>query len=324
MNRGGRSEPVLNQSADGPLPDPRRLLIMSILAVIILAATVVIAALYAVQVIDRMSVEGEIQRARAAIIAVGAESPDVLQRDFVLDGARLTRSELVRKDEVAIPVSGSTDVLAWTPRRLGTAMLYHLVPLRLAASAMFLVGIIIVVRKLYGMTRELERRRSDAHKLALRDPLTGLANRLAFDRWLIDAENRGVEQIGLLYLDLDEFKDVNDRLGHGAGDEVLRIIAARIAGMADENDLVVRMGGDEFAFVRTGPINRAELSELAADIGTILSEPVRLGEVELAVGSSLGAALGRPGDPELIASADAALYRAKAMPGHTFVFADAA
>ncbi len=324
MNRGGRPAPVLDDNRDAPLPDPRRLLIMSILAVIVLAATVILAALYAVQAIDRMSIEGEMQRAEAALSAVGAESPDVLQRDFVLDGARLTRPELVRKDEVSVPVSGSTEVLAWTPRRLGSAMLYHLVPLRLAASAMFLVGIIIVVRKLYGMTRELERRRSDANELAMHDPLTGLGNRLAFDRWLVDAESRGIAQIGLLSLDLDEFKSVNDRLGHGAGDEVLKIIAARIAGLAGEHDLVVRMGGDEFAFIRTGPIDRAELSELAADIGTILSEPVRLGEVELAVGSSLGAAMGRPSDPGLIASADAALYRAKAIPGHTFVFADAA
>ncbi len=309
-----------------PLPDPRRLLVISVAAMLLLALTVVVAAYYAAASLDKMAIADEIERAGRALAAVGSgPGTEVkLQQDFVLDGAHYVAADALAAEEVSLPVPGRTDVLAWTPRRLGTDMFLHLAPIRIAASAAFLFGIFIVLRKLYGMTRELERRRREAHELALRDPLTGLGNRLAFDGWVEEAAGRGVTEIALLYLDLDDFKAINDRMGHGAGDELLKVVAQRIASLAGQGDLVARMGGDEFAFVRSGPIDRAALSELAADIGTTLSEPIRIGSGEVALGSSLGAAVGRPGDPQLMAAADQALYRAKALPGHTFVFAEAA
>lgn len=311
---------------NGALPDPRRLLIASIAAILLLAVTVVGAAVYAVHILDEASVAGEIERARAAIAVVGTDAASAaqLQRDFMLDGARFTAPGTLADDEVAVPAGDSGQVLAWMPRRLGSGMFMQLAPLRVAASLTFLIGIAIVLRKLYQLTRELERRRREAQQLAHSDPLTGLGNRLAFARWVEDAAARGVTEVGLLYLDLDDFKAINDRFGHGGGDELLKAVAQRMSALAGPHDLVARMGGDEFAFVRRGPIDRAELSELAADIGTRLSEPVRIGTREVMAGSSLGAALGRPDDPRLLAMADEALYRAKALPGHTFVFADAA
>ncbi len=319
--------PTGGMDGDGAenLPDPRRLLITSIAAMVLLAFTVVLAAFYAVQAIDNSAIADEMERADAALAVVGSapDAEDRLQKLFMLDGAHFAAGRLADL-EVSVPVPGRPEVLAWTPRRIGTDMFYHLAPLRLAACAVFLFGIFVVLRRLYDMTRELERRRKEAQELALKDPLTGLGNRLAFDGWMKDAAERGVAEIGLLYLDLDAFKAINDRMGHGAGDELLKIVGSRIASLAGEQDLVVRMGGDEFAFVRPGPIGRAELSELAADIGTTLSEPMRVGTGKIELGSSLGAALGRPGDPQLLAAADAALYRAKALPGHTFVFAEAA
>lgn len=325
MNRSGSAKGIDGGGGGTPLPDPRRLLIFSITALVMLAATVVGAILFAVQSIDRAAIADEMDRARAALMAVGSE-PDLLERlrrDFILDGARFTSPAEIGPAETSITTS-SGSLLAWTPRRLGSDMFYKLAPLRLAASAAFLVGIALMVRKLYRLSYELDRRRHEAQELALRDALTGLGNRLAFDRWMSSTADSGTAEVGLLYLDLDDFKAINDRYGHGAGDQLLKVVAQRLAAIAAPADLVARIGGDEFAFVRPGPISRDELSELAADIGTALTEPVPLGAFEVPLGSSIGAALGAPGDATLVASADAALYRAKALPGHTFVFADAA
>lgn len=326
MDQGGTSERQAGGYEDGPLPDPRRLVIGSIIAMILLAVSVVLATYYAVQSLDGVSVAEETARARAALQAVGTDEMAEfrLGRDFLLEGARFVDPAAPLRDgEVTVPAPNG-QLLAWVPHRIGTALVLHLAPMRIAASAVFLLAVALVVRKLYHLTRELERRRGEAQSLALRDPLTGLGNRLAFNRWVEAAAARGMTQVGLLYLDLDEFKAINDRYGHGAGDTLLSAVAQRLSAIAETTDLVARIGGDEFAFVRPGPIDRAALAELAADIGTLLSEPVKVGTIEVALGSSLGAAIGRPDDPQLVAEADAALYRAKALPGHTFVLADAA
>lgn len=318
-----RHLPDAELGSAGPLPDPRRLLIGSVVAIVLLAATVVFAAFYAVQAIDRIAIADEMQRAAVAVSAVGS-APDAelrLRDEFLLGGAHFVAASAVTSSEVSTPVPGRTEVLAWTPKRIGSDMFYHLAPLRLAACAVFLFGVFLVVRKLYDMTRELERRRRDMATLATRDALTGLGNRLAFQQWLAET---GATQVGLLYLDLDGFKQINDSMGHGAGDELLQIVGNRIKALADPDDLVARIGGDEFAFVRKGPIGRPALAELAADIGAALTEPVKLGSAEIATGASVGIAIGEANDPALIAAADAALYRAKALPGHTFVFSEAA
>ncbi len=308
------------------LPDPRRLLVSGAAAMLLTAFSVVLAAFYAVHSIDHAALGSEMQRAMRALAAIGS-APGVeaqLDQDFVLEGSRFVLPAEVLPTEISIPLAGRAEVLAWTPNRIGTQMFFQLAPIRLAACAAFLLGVFLLVRRLYGMTRELDRRRREAQDLALRDPLTGLGNRLAFDGWIAAAPGRGIDQIGLLYLDLDDFKAINDRLGHGAGDELLRVVARRIAALAGEGDLVARIGGDEFAFVRPGPIDADTLAELAADVGACLNEPIQIGATAVALGSSVGAAVGRPGDPYLVAAADAALYRAKALPGHTFALAEAA
>ena len=307
----------------GPSQNPRRLLIGSVLAIFVLGCSVILAAMYAVQTIDRVAVANEVDRARAALQAIGP-GPDIearLRGEFLLDGARLTTRAALAQDEVSVATGRGAEVLAWTPHRIGSEMLYQLAPLRLAACVAFLFGVFLVIRRLYDMTRELELRRSQLTELATRDPLTGLGNRLAFDLWLA---NTGKEQVGLLYLDLDGFKQVNDSLGHTGGDALLKIVGDRIKALAGEADLVARIGGDEFAVVRRGPVDRTTLAELAADIGTALAEPIPLGTAEVTTAASVGIAIGMANDPDLVATADAALYRAKALPGHTFVFADAA
>jgi diguanylate cyclase (GGDEF)-like protein len=130
----------------------------------------------------------------------------------------------------------------------------------------------------------------------------------------------------LLYLDLDDFKQVNDTLGHGAGDDLLRLVAARLSGFAREDDVVARIGGDEFVLLRTCDVSRAELAELAADIALVIGEPLHMGASQLVMRTSIGIALapehaGNASD--LVRAADRALYQAKSVRGGCFLFADA-
>jgi len=313
--------------AELELPNPRRLLIISIVAIVLLGLSVVIAAAYSVLSINETAISAETERAQVALEVVLRDGPpdaaaaERLADDFVLNGARFGDTASARPDEVSLAVRGSDTRLLWTPRLLGTELGQHLAPIRLLASGLFLAGIGIVLNRLYRLARLLEARRRAAQELASRDALTGLANRLGFEQQLAQS----ADGPALLYLDLDGFKHVNDSFGHGAGDDLLCIVAARLKGLARDGDCVARIGGDEFAFLRSPPTSRAELAELAADIGVALSEPVRLGATQIQVGASIGIAMGSEhGDDRarLIAAADAALYRAKALPGHAFVFAD--
>lgn len=314
-------------ATDLDLPNPRRLLIISIVAIVVLGLSVVIAAAYSVLSLNQAAITAETERAQVALEVVlrdGAADAATAKRladDFVLKGAHFGDAADALADEVSLAVPGSDTKLLWTPRRIGTELAQHLAPIRLLASALFLAGIAIVLNRLYRLTRLLEARRRQAQEMASCDALTGLFNRLGFDQRL----GQTAQGPALLYLDLDGFKHVNDSFGHGAGDDLLRIVADRLKALAREGDCVARIGGDEFAFLRSPPTSRAELAELAADIGVALSEPVRLGATQIQIGASIGIAMGSEhGDDRtwLVAAADAALYRAKALPGHAFVFAD--
>ncbi|MDC9823137.1 GGDEF domain-containing protein [Devosia sp. ZB163] len=296
-----------------------------IVGIALLALSVIAAAFYAVNTIDRAAIREEIERATVALehTGGGAGAATRLADEYMLQGARFTNPAELRGEEISLAVPGvAGTVLAWVPVRIGSEMFLHLAPLRIAVSFAFLGGLVIVLRRLYGMTRELERRRREAAQAAERDALTGLGNRLAFNNWLTrgDADR----EVGLLYLDLDDFKGVNDRLGHVNGDELLKVVASRLLRLSKDDDLVARIGGDEFAIIRPGPVSRSDLAELAADIGTTLAEPIQIGSHELSAAASVGVAIGKSGDPTLVSLADAALYRAKALPGQTFVFAEAA
>jgi diguanylate cyclase (GGDEF)-like protein len=162
--------------------------------------------------------------------------------------------------------------------------------------------------------------------LAQFDPLTGLPNRaLLFDRFgqmIVQARRRG-SQLGVLFVDLDEFKLVNDSLGHAAGDELLREIARRLEGSIRSGDTVARMAGDEFAVV-LGDLARAEDAGLVAQkILDRLAAPLTVAGHELFITASVGAAV-FPADGDnaeaLLGAADAAMYRAKQSGRNAFQF----
>lgn len=166
-----------------------------------------------------------------------------------------------------------------------------------------------------------------AQHRANHDALTGLANRAMFEEILIQQLaicERTSTNLALIYLDLDEFKAVNDAHGHGIGDEVLRIAATRIAGAIRKSDLAVRLGGDEFAVIlnQTGLDAARALAEKLIDS---LSAPYTIGAVTLELSASIGIA-GYPQSATtsavLLHRADEAMYQAKAAGKRRYSIAD--
>jgi diguanylate cyclase (GGDEF)-like protein len=171
------------------------------------------------------------------------------------------------------------------------------------------------------------RRRADekiAH-LAHYDALTDLPNRVLF-REQIERElkrtGRG-EQFALLYIDVDEFKGINDSLGHHVGDDLLKAVAGRIRSCIRETDLVARLGGDEFAVIQTAVRNTDEVVEFVTRIQEAIRQPYQCLGHELSTDASIGVALA-PQDgtdlDQLIKNADLAMYGAKADGRRTYRF----
>jgi diguanylate cyclase (GGDEF)-like protein/PAS domain S-box-containing protein len=162
---------------------------------------------------------------------------------------------------------------------------------------------------------------------AYHDPLTGLANRALFRDRVAQALarlGRRRQSVSVLFLDLDDFKTVNDSLGHAAGDRLLSAVAERLLNATRGCDTVARLGGDEFAVLIEHGLADEDALVVADRIARALRAPVALDATELVAGVSIGLARARPqdGPEELLRNADVAMYRAKtAGKGRTEVFA---
>jgi diguanylate cyclase (GGDEF)-like protein len=156
------------------------------------------------------------------------------------------------------------------------------------------------------------------------DPLTGLHNRAAFARRLRESlaalgpgrppEDQPAPAPALLLLDLDDFKTINDSLGHSSGDEVLRVVAERLRGCLEPGDLAARLGGDEFAVLVPVVADEAEAVARGERLAAVLRTPVTVAGREVLARASVGVRLARGGDedPErLLRDADMAMYAAK-------------
>jgi diguanylate cyclase (GGDEF)-like protein/PAS domain S-box-containing protein len=176
---------------------------------------------------------------------------------------------------------------------------------------------------LLDITREREAEQQ-LRQLALYDPLTGLANRAFFHerlRHAIKLRHDDDHATGLLYIDLDDFKGINDRWGHDLGDEVLHEIGKRIEQSVRPGDTAARLGGDEFAVVLTEPVTPEDAvgvaERLLAEIGRLLAS----GSGALHTSASIGIAFGDD-DETLLKEADIAMYRAKTHPETGYAFFD--
>ena len=153
--------------------------------------------------------------------------------------------------------------------------------------------------------------------IATHDTLTGLANRRMLTERLSHAlarAERTGEAVAVLFIDLDGFKSVNDKHGHGAGDEVLRDVATRLRRIARATDFVARLGGDEFVILLDTDVHPGSPSMLAERVFDALSAPCRFTGGEAPIGASIGVAMHPPLSnlaADLIRRADAAMYEAK-------------
>ncbi|MCU4674927.1 EAL domain-containing protein [Catenovulum sp. 2E275] len=162
--------------------------------------------------------------------------------------------------------------------------------------------------------------------LAYHDPLTQLYNRTFFKAQLtksLEMTKRGHFAFCLLYFDLDNFKRVNDDLGHEAGDQLLIEIAKKLTKRLRAEDTIARLGGDEFAVIISGVANVEKAAALAHDIQNIINQPVKLPSAEVLVTASIGITIS-PKDAQniedLLRNADLAMYKAKAAGRNTFYF----
>ncbi len=164
---------------------------------------------------------------------------------------------------------------------------------------------------------EQKRLESDLAHLAFHDALTGLANRALFQDRINQAlarSERNERYVAVLFLDLDNFKTINDSLGHSAGDELLQGVAATLVGSLRKSDTAARLGGDEFALLIENARNREEVMTLARRLIRTLRQPVVVAGQEISTTVSMGVTFGVRGhtSDQLLRNADLAMYLAKA------------
>lgn len=163
-------------------------------------------------------------------------------------------------------------------------------------------------------------------RLAYYDSLTGLANRSYFRNQLrkaIAMSQRGYYSFALLYFDLDEFKLINDTLGHDAGDDLLIEVATRLTNRLRDDDTIARLGGDEFAVILSDIKDKTQVGQIAATLQQTFQQPVQLGTHTVAISASIGITVAPDDavDEELLLKhADLAMYEAKARGKNTYRF----
>ena len=173
-------------------------------------------------------------------------------------------------------------------------------------------------QRLRSEIEQREKSQAMIEHLAHHDALTGLGNRLLFHKELGDAlahKQRQGGELAVLFIDLDGFKTINDTLGHGAGDSLLKHLASRLRNDLREGDKIGRLGGDEFAIIQFGHEQPREATALAARLIELIGTPFSIDNQTLTVGASIGIAVANSehhDSAQLLRAADLAMYRAKA------------
>ncbi|MDJ0923251.1 MAG: EAL domain-containing protein [Acidimicrobiia bacterium] len=201
--------------------------------------------------------------------------------------------------------------------------LFSKAELRLLAALAAQVGVAVENGRLEDSLAELTELKAELQHQAFHDGLTGLANRALFSESVFQAlqlTRRTGGDVAVLFLDIDDFKHVNDRLGHVSGDEALRALGSRLQEQSAQEDTVARIGGDEFAILIQNVAGAQEASAAAKRIIDALAVPLRIAGREMPVTASIGIAFGRYGDTasQVLRDADAARYAAKRDGKNTF------
>ena len=192
------------------------------------------------------------------------------------------------------------------------------------AIPLYAVVMTVMNAQIHDIVTTNMRLKHELREAAMTDPLTGLLNRRAFSGALdaaVAQARRSRELIGVLYLDVDNFKGINDRFGHEAGDRVLVEVGIRLRDVLRTGDSCGRLGGDEFAVVARGLDHPRAVAEIAQRVLAALADPVNLGVDRMTVSASIGGSvIGDDSDAaSLLAEADTAQYRAKRAGGRRAV-----
>ena len=216
-----------------------------------------------------------------------------------------------------LPDAGGAGLyISWVNPMTATLHWVQLLPLISIALVAVLLTILKGVRfqrEATGIVADIERA---AYDRATRDPLTGLRNRSGFKMQLDDAvAGRGDgDLVGVVYIDLDRFKEVNDGFGHEMGDKLLVAVTERLTAICGRDVTIARLGGDEFAVVVTKRRTAGDIVTMGEAISRELGMPFTLGTTEVVIGGSVGIAIS-PDDgddaTELVRRADISMYRAK-------------
>jgi diguanylate cyclase (GGDEF)-like protein len=188
-----------------------------------------------------------------------------------------------------------------------------------AAAVVYLVPTLLLVRR----SQQLRQRDRELLRLSRQDPLTGVRNRAAFNEEiaaLFGERGKAGQDIGLLFIDLDKFKEINDTFGHDVGDQLLTHVAGALTKSCRRDDIVARLGGDEFVILCHGATTQ-NLRDIGERILDKALTPMFAGTREIYPSFSIGAHLSPAAEPEsrALARADLALYKAKASGRSQFV-----
>ncbi len=194
--------------------------------------------------------------------------------------------------------------------------------LRVVQTTVFILAMlnfVFIVRKLHLMNEKTTQAKELYSELALRDPLTGLFNRRYFENALdreINASHRRPDRsaFAVLMLDLDQFKPINDKFGHEAGDDVLKVIAKRLTQHARTNDIVARLGGDEFMLICSDLCDEQGAKNFCERLLHSINDPIVLNVGKVQVGVSIGIVFYQnknKSEGDLMRMADNAMYAAK-------------
>jgi diguanylate cyclase (GGDEF)-like protein len=238
---------------------------------------------------------------------------------YVIGGLKLVPSDQAAPYSVPLQDALSTSLgkLIWTSRSPGD--IGYADVRRQVVQAICLVGLFFVVLLIIGWMagRRLKAEEISAREEAHRDRLSGLLNRdglrVSVDA-LVATAKQTQDNVLLLYLDLDGFKEVNDSYGHGTGDQLIRAVAAGLKVLIPEGAVLARIGGDEFAIVFASAQADAAALQLSEHILDFLAEPLEIGRRVVVIGASIGIAASAAGTvdrEELVRRADLAMYKAK-------------
>lgn len=234
---------------------------------------------------------------------------------------QVTFASMSSDNEASIPLSDTKGNivawLRWEPDRLAMAVVMKLLPLLIICGLISVALIWWVTNRLLRISKQLHVSEAQARFLAHHDVLTGLPNRALFQEKVIQAlrvADRTGKPLAIVALDLDDFKRINDTLGHPAGDELIRQVANRLASMLRAGDTVARFGGDEFMVLLQDMGDDESLHRVCSKIVEELSQPYALLGSFSSIGVSVGAVRAVSIDQDqadLFRRADIALYNAK-------------